>query len=310
MLKSLRFLFIILASLLIASTLWGCGESEDSVKVSLDKREEVSFRPQMPALTYAYLPQYSHTESFQRHHRLVEYLSEQTDMPIRQVFPDTFDDHINMFGQGKIDISFSNPFIYVKLANRFGAKALTRIIEQDGRAEFRGKIIARKDNEEIQTIEDCSNKSWVAVDPSSAGGYLFPLGHFVDHGINLDDFKEVVFAGGRQENVILGVHAGLHDIGSIREGSLGVVEDKIDINQIKVIDSTSWYPGWVYAYSPRLPEEVAGKIRQAMLKLDYEHDPHHRAILDAARFIGFVPSDDQDFEPIRELSQKVGLDLD
>lgn len=310
MLKSLKLLFIILASLLIASTLSGCEEREDAVKVSLDKREEISFRPQMPALTYAYLPQYSHTESFQRHHRLVTYLSEQTDMPIRQVFPDTFDDHINMFGQGKIDISFSNPFIYVKLANRFGAKALTRIIEQDGRAEFRGEIITRKDNVEIQTIEDCRNKSWVAVDPSSAGGYLFPLGHFVDHGIHLDDFKEVLFAGGRQENVILGVYAGLHDIGSIREGSLGVVEDKIDIDEIKVIDSTRWYPGWVYAYSPRLPEDVAEKIRQAMLKLDYEHDHHHRAILDAARFIGFVPSDDQDFDPIRELSQKVGLDLD
>ncbi|MCA1743364.1 MAG: phosphate/phosphite/phosphonate ABC transporter substrate-binding protein [Desulfovibrionales bacterium] len=310
MLKSLKYLFLLFTLWLLTLAHYGCEEREETVKVSLDKREDVSFRPQMPALTYAYLPQYSHTESFKRHHRLVEYLSEQTGMPIRQVFPDTFDDHINMFGQGKIDISFSNPFIYVKLANRFGAEALTRIIEEDGRAEFRGKIIARKDNEEIQTIEDCRNKSWVAVDPSSAGGYLFPLGHFVDHGILLDDFEEVVFAGGRQENVILGVHAGLHDIGSIREGSLGVVADKIDIDQIKVIDSTRWYPGWVYAYSPRLPEDVADKIREAMLKLDYEHDPQHRAILDAARFIGFVPSDDQDFDPVRELSEKVGLDLD
>ena len=310
MLKSIRLITIFLTWLLLALSLSACEEREETIKVSLDKREEITFRPQMPALTYAYLPQYSHTESFQRHHRLVEYLSEQTGMPIRQVFPDTFDDHINMFGQGKIDISFSNPFIYVKLANRFGAKALTRIIEQDGRAEFRGQIIARKDNDEIKTIEDCRDKSWVAVDPSSAGGYLFPLGHFVDNGINLDDFKEVLFAGGRQENVILGVYAGLHDVGSIREGSLSVVEDKIDINQIKIIDSSRWYPGWVYAYSPRLSEDVAEKIREAMLKLDYENNPQHRDIFDAARFIGFVPSDDQDFDPVRELSQKVGLDLD
>ena len=38
--------------------------------------------------------------------------------------------------------------------------------------------------------------------------------------------------------------------------------------------------------------------------------PEHRLILDAAKFIGFVPSDDQDFDQIRELSKKVGLDLD
>ncbi|KJS03635.1 MAG: phosphonate ABC transporter substrate-binding protein [Desulfobulbaceae bacterium BRH_c16a] len=302
-----RFLFFFM--LLVSFLLVSCGEREEAVEVSLDKRQEITFRPQLPAITYAYLPQYSNTESFQRHHRLVEYLAKQTGLPIRQVFPDSFADHISMFGQGKIDISFSNPFIYVKLANRFGAKALTRIVEEDGRAEFRGQIIARKDNKAIQSIEDCRGKSWVAVDPSSAGGYLFPLGHFVDHGLNLRDFKEVVFAGGRQENVILGVYAGLHDLGSIREGSLRVVENKIDIDQIKVIASSRWYPGWVYAYSPRLPQDAADKIRTAMLQLDYE-DPGHRALFDAAKFIGFIPSDDRDFDPVRELSKKVGLNLE
>ncbi len=296
--------------LLAAVFLSACGETEEAITISLEKREEIAFTLQVPALTYAYLPQYSHTESFQRHHRLVEYLAEQTGLSIRQVFPDTFDDHIHMFGQGKIDISYSNPFVYVKLANRFGARAMTRIIEEDGRAEFRGQIIARKDNREIKDISDCRGKSWVAVDPSSAGGYLFPLGHFVDHGIHLEDFREVVFSGGRQENVILGVYAGLHDIGTIREGSLSVVEDKIDIDQIRIIDNTRWYPGWVYAYSPRLSQEAAGQIRDAMLALDPENNPRHREILDAARFIGFVPSDDRDFDPVRELSAKVGLDLE
>jgi len=304
--RRLSALFLLLTAFLFVS----CGEEEKPVRVSLEKRQEIVFRPQLPAITYAYLPQYSHTESFQRHQRLVEYLVEETGLPVRQVFPDTFAHHISMFAQGKIDISFSNPFVYVHLANRFGARAMARIIEEDGQAEFRGQIIARRDNEAIQSVEDCRGKSWVAVDPSSAGGYLFPLGHFVDHGLNLRDFKEVVFAGGRQENVILGVYAGLHDLGSIREGSLKVVENKIDINQIKVVATSRSYPGWVYAYSPRLPQEAAEKIKNALLKLDYGHDPRHRAILDAARFIGFVPSDDRDFDPVRELSKKVGLDLE
>lgn len=296
--------------LLIAVFLGSCGEGEEAIKVSLDRREEIAFRPQSPAITYAYLPQYSNTESFQRHHRLVEYLAEQTGLPMRQVFPDTFAHHLSMFGQGKIDISFSNPFVYVKLANRFGAKAMARIVEEDGRAEFRGQIIARKDNKAIASIADCRGKSWVAVDPSSAGGYLFPLGHFVEHGLHLGDFREVVFAGGRQENVILGVYAGLHDLGSIREGSLKVVANKIDLDQIKVVANSRWYPGWVYAYSPRLPQETAAKIRAAMLALDYQHNPEHRAILEAAKCIGFVPSDDRDFDPIRDLSKKVELDLE
>ena len=95
-----------------------------------------------------------------------------------------------------------------------------------------------------------------------------------------------------------------------RSGSLKGVENKIDLNQIKVVATSRSYPGWVYAYSPRLPQEAADKIREAMLKLDYAHDPRHRAILDAARFIGFVPSDDRDFDLVRDLSKKVGLDLE
>lgn len=299
---------LILCAFLTAVLLVACGEGEKPVKVSLDKRREIAAKPPQPAITYAYLPQYSHTESFQRHQQLVEYLAEETGLSIRQVFPDTFAHHISMFGQGKIDISFSNPFVYVNLANRYGARAMARIVEEDGRAEFRGQIIARRDNEAIRSVEDCRGKSWVAVDPSSAGGYLFPLGLFVDHGLTLRDFQEVVFSGGRQENVILGVYAGLHDFGTIREGSLKVVEDKIDIDQIKVVATSRPYPGWVYAYSPRLSQEAADKIRAAMLKLDYAHDPRHRAILEAARFIGFVPSDDRDFDPIRELNRKVGLE--
>lgn len=310
MLRSLKHILVVCAVLMPVLILSACGDEEDPVRVLLNKREDISFRPQLPALTYAYLPQYSHTESFQRHHRLVEYLAQKTGMSIRQVFPDTFDDHINMFSQGKIDISFTNPFVYVKLADRYGARAMTRIIEQDGRAQFRGQIIARDDNRAIETIEDCRGKSWVAVDPSSAGGYLFPLGHFYDHGIYLDDFEEVLFAGGRQENVILNIYSGLHDVGSIREGSLKVVQDKIDTSEIKVIDNTRWYPGWVYASSPRLSQEVVDSVQEAMLALDYEQNPEHRKILDAARIKGFVPSRDSDFQPIRELSRKVGLNLE
>ncbi|MCL2458469.1 MAG: phosphate/phosphite/phosphonate ABC transporter substrate-binding protein [Desulfobulbus sp.] len=300
----LKFLNI-LCAFLFAALLAACGEDEHPIKVSLGNREEITVKAPQPAYTYAYLPQYSHTESFNRHQLLVAYLAEETGLPIRQVFPDTFAQHISMFGQGKIDISFSNPFVYVDLANRFGAKAMARIVEKDGRAEFRGQIIARRDNEAIQSVEDCRGKSWVAVDPSSAGGYLFPLALFDDHGLTLRDFKEVVFSGGRQENVILGVYTGLHDFGTIREGALKVVENKIDINQIRIITTTRPYPGWVYAYSPRLAQSSVDKIRAAMLKLDYAHNPRHRAILDAAYFIGFVPSDDRDFDPIRELTWKV-----
>ena len=292
--------------------LFACSQEEPASKVDLNKKEQVSLKEESGAITYAYLPQYSHTVSYQRHHLLVEYLRKETGLNIKQIFPDTFDQHMQMVGQGKIDISFSNPFIYIKIAHRYQAKAFARIVEIYNRENFRGQIICRADNRLIKTISDCRGKSWIAVDPTSAGGYLYPLGLFIFHGIQPKDFSEIAFApgpGGKQEKVVLSVYAGKYDVGTIREGTLNVVADKIDINDIRVIANTRWYPGWVYSAGADLKPEIVEKIKKALLKLDFNNKTY-KPVLEAADFIGVIPSDDKDFDPVRELAARIGISLE
>jgi len=282
------------------------------MKVDLSKKEQVSLKEDADVITYAYLPQYSHTVSYQRHHLLIEFLRKETGFNIKQIFPDTFDQHMTMVGQGKIDISYSNPFIYIKIAHRYGAQAFARIAEIYNQENFRGQIICRSDNQLIKTIADCLGKSWLAVDSTSAGGYLYPLGHFIDHGIQKTDFSEIAFApgpGGKQEKVVLAVYAGKYDVGTIREGTLNVVADKIDINEIRVIANTRWYPGWVYAARAGIDPKIVEKVRKALLTLDVSQEEHQH-ILEMADFVRVIPSEDQDFNPIRELAARVGISLE
>lgn len=289
-----------------------CSEDESAIKVDLNKREPVTLKAERGVITYAYLPQYSHTISYTRHHQLIQYLRKETGLNIKQIFPDTFDQHMKMVEQNQIDISFSNPFIYVKIAHRYNTEAFARIVEVEGKDNFRGQIICRADNSSIQTLEDCRNKRWIAVDPSSAGGYLFPLGHFINHGITIDDFKEIDFApgpGGKQEKVILSVCAGQYDIGTIREGSLDVVADKIDINKIRIIAMTDPYPGWVYAARKDLDKKTVTKLREALEKLDFNNRNHHE-ILKAAHFIKVIASSDSDFDSVRRLTARLGISLE
>lgn len=289
----------------------GCSQEEPAYKVDLSKRETVAIRAEANIITYAYLPQYSHKVSYQRHHMLIEYLRQETELNIKQIFPDTFDKHMKMVGQGKIDISYSNPFVYVKLAHRYGARAFARIIEAGGQKNFWGQIICRADNRQIKNLADCRGKRWIAVDPSSAGGYLYPLGHFITHGIKKDDFQEIDFApgpGGKQEKVVLSVYAGKYDVGSIREGTLNVLADRIDVNEIRVIANTPC-PGWVYAARSGLEPETVAKIKQAFLKLDYKLSDHQQ-ILDAADITGIITSEDSDFDSVKELAAQIGMRLD
>lgn len=302
----------IILCLVLLLLLLSCAGEETPHPVDLSKREELRPKSEPAVITYAYLPQYSHRVSYERHNPLIEYLKKETGLPLKQIFPDTFDEHMKMVGQGKIDISYSNPIAYVKIAHRYGAAAFARIVEPDGKADFRGQIICRADNRTIRTIGDCRGKRWIAVDPSSAGGYMFALGYFVDHGMRKSDFAEIAFApgpGGKQEKVVLAVHAGRYDIGSIREGTLDLMADKIDVSEIRVIAHTPWYPGWVYAAREGLDKDVVKRVQDALVRLD-RSNPEHRRILDAAHFNGVIPATHHDFLPLRELLRKVGMNED
>lgn len=307
-----KIIFGLILLVLAGFVLCACEDKQEAVEVNLEKRREINISDRFEGITYAYLPQYSHRVSYKRHHMLVDYLRQKTGLDIRQVFPDTFDEHMKMVGEGEIDISFSNPVIYIKIAHRYQAGAFARIVEQDGYSRFRGQIICRADNKAIRNIQDCPGKTWIAVDPSSAGGYLFILDYFLRQGIHLEDFSEVVFApgpGGKQEKVVLAVYAGKYDIGSIREGTLEVVEDKIDREEIRVLAHTPWYPAWVYAARKGLNPNVTEKIKEALLSLDRK-DPEQAEILKQAGFVGVIASDDEDFDPLRKMAKRTEIDLD
>ncbi len=290
--------------------LFGCTQEEPVQKIDLSKREEVRIKEGEDIITYAYLPQYSHRLAYQRHFMLLDYLHKETGLNIKQIFPDTFDEHMKMVGQGKIDISYTNPFMYIKIARRYGARAFARTVETYGHENFRGQIICRADNRAIQSIADCRGKRWIAVDATSAGGYLYPLGFFMAHGLRKEDFGEIAFApgpGGKQEKVALAVYAGKYDLGSIREGSLAVVSDKIDVSKIRILASTPWYPGWLFSARADLSEDIEDNIRKALLKLDYRQSAHHR-ILRQAGITGIIPSEDRDYDPVRTLAAQLGID--
>lgn len=287
----------------------GCNDQPEPVKVDMTLREEATQGETQPVITYAYLPQFSHTVAFERHQPMVQYLSESTGLNIQQIFPETFHEHMLMLSQGKIDISYANPFVYVLTAERYNTKVFAKIVELTGEASFGGLIITRKDNPDIRSLQDCRGKRWIAVDQFSAGGYLFPLGHFMDHGIKPDDFSEIVFApgpGGKQESVILGVYAGRYDVGSVREGALELLADKIDLAQINILARTSRYPGWNFAARAGLAEDVVQAIKEAMFALDF-HDPEDREILENAAIRGIIPATSEDFNAVRDIVRGTGL---
>ncbi len=262
-------------------------------------------------VTYAYLPQYSKAVSLERHQDLIAFIKKETGLDIVQVFPENFDDHMNKVGSGEIDISFSNPFVYIKIAHKYDARAFARIIEKEGKDMFRGEICVLKDSP-LQTLADLKGKRVMAVSRSSAGGYLFQRGMLVEAGIDPDEELTIDFAqgAGKQEEAFLAVHSGEYDACFVREGTrTEVMSDQVDISKVRVLAYSAFYPGWVYAVRKGLDPAVLDKIRSALLKLDIIN-PEHKAVLEKAAFVKVVPSEDRDFDSIRELASRLGLKWD
>ena len=102
----------------------------------------------------------------------------------------------------------------------------------------------------------------------------------------------------------MAVLSGKYDVGLIREGTLNIMAEKIDLKQIRILAHSHWYPGWVYAARRGLDPAIVEKIKQALLALNIDN-PEHKAILKKAGFIAVIPARDEDFDSVRRLAQIV-----
>jgi phosphonate transport system substrate-binding protein len=67
-------------------------------------------------------------------------------------------------------------------------------------------------------------------------------------------------------------------------------------------------PGWLYSARKDLDPVVVDKIQKALLAFRGEHAEHQK-IFKAAHVTGILPSSDQEYDSVRELLKKVGVDL-
>ena len=66
----------------------------------------------------AILPLYSAITLFERFDPMMRYLSRKTGYEFKLVIPKDFEDFFDIVKQGKVEFSYSNPYIYIQLADK------------------------------------------------------------------------------------------------------------------------------------------------------------------------------------------------
>lgn len=248
------------------------------------------------AIKVAILPLYSAITLFERFDPLMRHLTAKTGHEFRLVIPKDFEDFYESIAHNKADFSYSNPYIYIQLADKGHLKAFANTVMEASGDIFRGIIITHKDSP-IRTLEDLRGRRVMVVSYKSAGGFLAQK--LLLNENKIDVFKDLRLSEGkRQEEVILNVYRKKVDAGFVRESALDVLKEEIDLRKIRIIATTPYIANWPFASAKKTDESMVQLLRKHLLELD---DPR---VLSAAGIRGFKAAGDGDFDTLRKRIQQ------
>lgn len=248
------------------------------------------------SMKVAILPLYSAITLFDRFDPLMRYLTRKTGYEFKLIIPKDFEDFFDIVKQGKVEFSYSNPYIYIQLADKGFLRAFANTILQQTGDIFRGIIITHKDSP-IRTLNDLKGKKVMVVSYKSAGGFLAQKLFLYEN--NIDVSKDLsLIDGKRQEEVILNVYRKNVDAGFVRESALDVLEEEIDLGKIRILAKTPYIANWPFAATKNTDEKMIALVQRNLLELKGGE------ILRAAHLTGFKPASDKDFDTLREWIHK------
>ena len=244
------------------------------------------------SIKVAILPLYSAITLFDRFDPLMRYLTRQTGYEFKLVIPRDFEDFFDKVSRGDIQFSYSNPYIYIQLADHGYLSAFANTLIRDSGDIFRGIIITHTGSS-VRTLNDLRGRRVMVVSFKSAGGFLAQKLLLNENGI--DVFKDLQLTEGkRQEEVILNVYRKTVDAGFVRETALDVLKEEIDLGAIRIIARTPYIANWPFAAARNTDRRIVEAVRKSLLDL------REIEVLSAAKIEAFKPASDGDFDDLRK----------
>jgi phosphate/phosphite/phosphonate ABC transporter binding protein len=244
----------------------------------------------------AILPLYSAITLYDRFDPLMRHLSMKTGYEFKLVIPKDFETFFETIAKGKVEYSYSNPYIYTQLADNGYLDAFTNTIKPPTGDVFRGIIIVHKDSN-IRLLEDLRNKNVMIVSPLSAAGFLAQKLYLLENGIDVNKDMNMI-DGKRQEEVMLNVYRKTVDAGFVRESAPIVLKEEIDLKKIRILAMTPYIPNWPFASTRKADHHITERVQKYLLELEDD------SVLSAAQITGFKAANNEDFDSLRKWIKK------
>lgn len=234
-----------------------------------------------------------------------------------EIVPLDFDAVNPAIEKEEVDFFLVNSSMFVTAKVKYGASPIaTMINSRQGQPlkSFGGVMLTLAENEEINSLSDLKEKSFMAVKDSSFGGWQMAYKEIIDAGIDpKKDFAALQF-GGKHDNVVLAIQNGAVEAGTVRTDTLErmAAEGYVYMDEFRIINqkehqgfpfvcSTTLYPEWPLAKTQQTPDAVADLVTESLKQMK-PGDPAAKS----AKVVGWT--DPLDYGPVEALqkSLKVG----
>ncbi len=236
---------------------------------------------------------------------LADYLTKTLGRPVKFQVTKDYDTAVNLLVEGKVELAYLGALTYIKARQRDPQiEPLVAPIEKTTGRPWYNSIIVINSDSGIKTLEDLKGKRFAFVSKSSTSGYLVPLAHFKDIGIDPDrDFVTVNFAGDHQKAKEQLISGKVDAIADDKPSYLAQEKaGKIDTSKYKIIWESSPIPNLPIVASSKLSAQVKADLKKAFINA-----PEGLIDITNAEGIGYTLIQDSDYESMRKLQKSLGL---
>jgi phosphonate transport system substrate-binding protein len=274
---------------------------------------------------------------------IAAFLKEQTGYEFEVKVPTTYAAVIEELGAAEQDaMAFIPAMGYVLAADKYGTQ-VSLATERYGWAFYWAQYIVPRDSP-AQSLKDLEGKSWAYGSTTSTSGFLVPKSYFVKNGITPGqevetgghtqsviavyegqaDFGTTYFSAPgndwkigdlpepageievKEENGKTNAYVGGELIRDARAAALSTYPDVV--NKVRILAISDPIPNDTVSYCKGFPEDMKAKINQGLI--DYAATDEGKEILGNNEFYditNFVPVDDANFNPIRDMITGLGM---
>lgn len=252
-------------------------------------------------LRVALLPDEDAATIIKQNQALKAYLEKTLGKQVELVVTTDYSSMIEAMRFGRLELAYFGPLSYTMAKSKSDIEAFAAR-KKGGETTYRSVVIGNIEKG-IEKIEDARGKDVAYGDTASTSSHLIPKSMLRAHGLTEgNDYREH-FAGAH-DAVAMAVQNGNAVAGGLSKPIFqSLVERKlVSLDKVRVLEESKPFPQYPWTMRSNLSSELKGKIREAFYSLD---DP---AVLKPFKAEGFARIEDADYDVVRDLQKKLGLD--